>query len=197
MGRVATPLRKMGAVIETEKDGTPPMRIKGGQKLKGINYPMPMASAQVKSCVLLAGLYAEGETTTVEPAPTRDHTERMLRGFGYQVDSNDDTASLNGGGRLTSTRINVPADISSAAFFMVAAAIVPGSDITLRHVGVNPTRIGVINILRQMGANIEPGTIEAATIKKAAEEISAGTLILVEVKRPPPFRLAVSSLEST
>jgi 3-phosphoshikimate 1-carboxyvinyltransferase len=116
---------------------------------------MPMASAQVKSCVLLAGLYAEGETTTVEPAPTRDHTERMLRGFGYQVDSNDDTASLNGGGRLTSTRINVPADISSAAFFMVAAAIVPGSDITLRHVGVNPTRIGVINILRQMGANIE------------------------------------------
>jgi 3-phosphoshikimate 1-carboxyvinyltransferase len=155
MGRVATPLRKMGAVIETEKDGTPPMRIKGGQKLKGINYPMPMASAQVKSCVLLAGLYAEGETTTVEPAPTRDHTERMLRGFGYQVDSNDDTASLNGGGRLTSTRINVPADISSAAFFMVAAAIVPGSDITLRHVGVNPTRIGVINILRQMGANIE------------------------------------------
>ena len=155
MGRVATPLRKMGAVIETEKDGTPPMRIKGGQKLKGINYRMPMASAQVKSCVLLAGLYAEGETTTVEPAPTRDHTERMLRGFGYQVDSNDDTAILNGGGRLTSTRINVPADISSAAFFMVAAAIVPGSDITLRHVGVNPTRIGVINILRQMGANIE------------------------------------------
>jgi 3-phosphoshikimate 1-carboxyvinyltransferase len=131
------------------------MRIKGGQKLKGINYRMPMASAQVKSCVLLAGLYAEGETTTVEPAPTRDHTERMLRGFGYQVDSNDDTASLNGGGRLTSTRINVPADISSAAFFMVAASIVPGSDITLRHVGVNPTRIGVINILRQMGANIE------------------------------------------
>jgi 3-phosphoshikimate 1-carboxyvinyltransferase len=155
MGRVATPLRKMGAVIETEKDGTPPMRIKGGQKLKGINYTMPMASAQVKSCVLLAGLYAEGETTTVEPAPTRDHTERMLRGFGYEVDSNDDTASLSGGGRLTSTRINVPADISSAAFFMVAAAIVPGSDITLRHVGVNPTRIGVINILRQMGANVE------------------------------------------
>jgi 3-phosphoshikimate 1-carboxyvinyltransferase len=155
MGRVATPLRKMGAVIETEKDGTPPMRIKGGQKLKGIKYTMPMASAQVKSCVLLAGLYAEGETTTVEPAPTRDHTERMLRGFGYEVDSNDDTASLSGGGRLTSTRINVPADISSAAFFMVAAAIVPGSDITLRHVGVNPTRIGVINILRQMGANVE------------------------------------------
>lgn len=155
MGRVATPLREMGAVIETEKDGTPPLRIKGGRKLKGINYTMPMASAQVKSCVLLAGLYAEGETSTIEPAPTRDHTERMLRGFGYQVESNNGTASLRGGGRLTSTRINVPADISSAAFFMVAAAIVPGSDITLRHVGVNPTRIGVINILQQMGANIE------------------------------------------
>jgi 3-phosphoshikimate 1-carboxyvinyltransferase len=155
MGRVAMPLREMGAVIETEKDGTPPLRIKGGRKLKGINYKMPMASAQVKSCVLLAGLYAEGETSTVEPAPTRDHTERMLRGFGYQVDSDNDKASLCGGGRLTATRIDVPADISSSAFFMVAAAIVPGSDITLRHVGVNPTRIGVINILRQMGANIE------------------------------------------
>ena len=155
MGRVATPLREMGAVIETEKDGTPPLRIKGGQKLKGINYTMPMASAQVKSCVLLAGLYAEGETTTLEPAPTRDHTERMLRGFGYQVNSDNDKASLSGSGRLTATRINVPSDISSSAFFMVAAAIVPGSDITLRHVGVNPTRIGVINILRQMGANIE------------------------------------------
>jgi 3-phosphoshikimate 1-carboxyvinyltransferase len=155
MGRVATPLREMGAVIETEKDGTPPLRIKGGQKLKGINYKMPMASAQVKSCVLLAGLYAEGETITLEPAPTRDHTERMLRGFGYQVNSDNDKASLSGSGRLTATRINVPSDVSSSAFFMVAAAIVPGSDITLRHVGVNPTRIGVINILRQMGANIE------------------------------------------
>lgn len=155
MGRVATPLREMGAVIETEKDGTPPLRIKGGQKLKGINYTMPMASAQVKSCVLLAGLYAEGETTTLEPAPTRDHTERMLRGFGYRVNSDNDKASLSGSGRLTATRINVPSDVSSSAFFMVAAAIVPGSDITLRHVGVNPTRIGVINILRQMGANIE------------------------------------------
>ena len=116
---------------------------------------MPIASAQVKSCVLLAGLYTEGQTSVVEPAPTRDHTERMLRGFGYPVTTDGDKASLSGGGSLTATRIDVPADISSAAFFMVAAAIVPGSDITLRHVGVNPTRIGVINILRQMGTNIE------------------------------------------
>ena len=155
MGRVADPLRQMGAVIETAEGGKPPLKITGGQKLSAINYAMPMASAQVKSCVLLAGLYSEGETSVVEPAPTRDHTERMLRGFGYQVTTNGDSASLQGGGRLAASRIDVPADISSAAFFMVAAAIVPDSDITLRHVGVNPTRIGVINILRQMGARIE------------------------------------------
>ena len=122
--------------------------------LHAIDYQMPMASAQVKSCVLLAGLYTEGQTSVVEPAPTRDHTERMLRGFGYPVTTDGDKASLSGGGNLTATRIDVPADISSAAFFMVAAAIVPGSDITLRHVGENVV-IGVINILRQMGTNIE------------------------------------------
>ena len=116
---------------------------------------MPIASAQVKSCVLLAGLYASGKTTVTEPAPTRDHTERMLRGFGYNVETNGSEACLSGGGKLQGTRIDVPADISSAAFFMVAAAIVPNSDITLRHVGINPTRIGVINILRQMGTNID------------------------------------------
>ena len=155
MGRVADPLRQMGAVIETAEGGKPPLKITGGQKLSAINYAMPMASAQVKSCVLLAGLYSEGETSVIEPAPTRDHTERMLRGFGYQVTTYGDSASLQGGGHLTASRIDVPADISSAAFFMVAAAIVPGSDITLRHVGVNPTRVGVINILRQMGARID------------------------------------------
>jgi len=155
MARVADPLAEMGAVIETAPGGRPPMRIKGGNKLNSINYVLPMASAQVKSCVLLAGLYAEGETSTVEPAPTRDHSERMLRGFGYSVVSDGSKASLSGGGSLTATRIDVPADISSAAFFMVAAAITPDSDITLRHVGVNPTRIGVINILRQMGTSIE------------------------------------------
>ena len=155
MGRVADPLREMGAQIETAEGGRPPLKIKGGQTLKAIDYSMPMASAQVKSCVLLAGLYAQGTTSVVEPAPTRDHTERMLRGFGYQVSSQDSKASLSGGGSLNATRIDVPADISSAAFFMVAAAIVPGSDIMLRHVGVNPTRVGVINILRQMGTSIE------------------------------------------
>jgi 5-enolpyruvylshikimate-3-phosphate synthase len=115
---------------------------------------MPVASAQVKSGVLLAGLWAEGETVVTEPAPTRDHTERMLRGFGYDVKVDGATASIRGGGKLTATRIDVPADISSAAFFMVAASIAEGSDIVLEHVGINPTRIGVINILRAMGGDL-------------------------------------------
>ena len=154
MERVATPLRDMGAVIDTAEGGRPPLRITGNQPLKGIAYDLPVASAQVKSCLLLAGLYAEGETAITEPAPTRDHTERMLSGFGYPVVREGATARLSGGGRLQATPIDVPADISSATFFMVAAAITPGSDLLLRHVGVNPTRIGVLNILRQMGADI-------------------------------------------
>ncbi len=154
MNRIAKPLRDMGAQIDTQAEGKPPLKIHGGQALKAISYAMPMASAQVKSCLLLAGLYAEGLTQVTEPAPTRDHTERMLRGFGYPVQREGDTVSLASGGRLQATSIDVPADISSASFFMVAAAIAPGSDITLTHVGVNPTRTGVINILNLMGANI-------------------------------------------
>jgi cyclohexadieny/prephenate dehydrogenase / 3-phosphoshikimate 1-carboxyvinyltransferase len=155
MGRVADPLRLMGAVVETADSGRPPIKVKGGQSLKAIHYDLPMASAQVKSCVLLAGLYAEGETSVTEPAPTRDHTERMLRGFGYEVQTSGSTVTLKSGGELTATSIDVPSDISSAAFFMVGASIAEGSDITLQHVGINPTRIGVINILRAMGGNIE------------------------------------------
>lgn len=154
MRRVTDPLRQMGAVIEATEKGTPPLCVKTGSKLKGINYTLPMASAQVKSCVLLAGLYAEGQTCVTEPAPTRDHTERMLTGFGYKVERNGATACLSGGGKLVATDIDVPADISSAAFFMVGAAIAPGSDVVLEHVGVNPTRTGVIDILRLMGASI-------------------------------------------
>jgi 3-phosphoshikimate 1-carboxyvinyltransferase len=115
---------------------------------------MPVASAQVKSCLLLAGLYAEGETCVTEPAPTRDHTERMLQGFGYPVQREGAKSCVTGGNKLTACEIDVPADISSAAFFMVGASIAPDSDITLEHVGINPTRIGVITILKQMGADI-------------------------------------------
>jgi len=155
MKRVSDPLGSMGAVVEGTDAGTPPLKIKGGQKLKGISYQMPMASAQVKSSLLLAGLYADGETSVTEPAPTRDHTERMLQGFGYEVRVDGATASLSGGGELQATTIDVPADISSATFFMIGAAIAPGSDVLLQHVGINPTRIGVINILRLMGGDIE------------------------------------------
>ncbi|MGE6605439.1 bifunctional prephenate dehydrogenase/3-phosphoshikimate 1-carboxyvinyltransferase [Halomonas sp. NPDC076908] len=154
MGRVAEPLRLMGAAIDTAEGGRPPLKIHGGAALKGIDYDMPMASAQVKSCLLLAGLYAQGETRVREPAPTRDHTERMLNGFGYAVSREGDTCWLQGGGKLTAGSIDVPSDISSATFFLVAAAITPGADITLEHVGINPTRIGVINILTLMGTDL-------------------------------------------
>ena len=155
MRRVADPLALMGAKITTAEGGTPPLAITGGQSINAINYKLPVASAQVKSCVMLAGLYAQGETTIVEPAPTRDHTERMLSGFNYPVTTSGRTISLSGGGALIASAIDVPADISSAAFFMVAASIAPESDILMHHVGVNPTRIGVVNILRLMGADIE------------------------------------------
>lgn len=156
MERIAKPLRAMGASIQTTGErGTPPVSIQGGQSLTGIHYDMPIASAQVKSGILLAGLWAQGTTSVTEPAPTRDHSERMLRGFGYAVDVQGNTVSIKGGGKLTATRIDVPSDISSAAFFLVAASIAEGSDLTLEHVGMNPTRTGVIDILRLMGANID------------------------------------------
>ncbi len=155
MRRVTSPLAQMGATISTSPEGFPPLRIKGGCRLKGIHYDMPVASAQVKSALLLAGLYAQGRTCVTEPAPTRDHTERMLTGFGYTVSREGSTVCVEGGGSLKGGHVDVPADISSAAFFLVGASIAPNSDLYLEHVGINPTRIGVINILRQMGANIE------------------------------------------
>ena len=155
MRRVTEPLAAMGAMVTTSDTGTPPLRITGGRRLRAIDYVMPVASAQVKSCLLLAGLYADGTTCVTEPAPTRDHTERMLSGFGYAVERSGNRICLTGGGRLSATGIDVPADISSAAFFLVGASIADGSDLTLEHVGINPTRIGVVNILRQMGADIE------------------------------------------
>ncbi len=157
MKRVTEPLARMGAEINSTPKGTAPLVIRPVDGLRGIDYDMPVASAQVKSCLLLAGLYAEGETRVSEPAPTRDHTERMLRGFGYEVGIDGPQRWVRGGGRLSACDIDVPADISSAAFFLVGASIAEGSDLTLRHVGMNPTRDGVINILRAMGADIEVG----------------------------------------
>ena len=154
MRRVTAPLAQMGARIDTEADGTPPLRIHGGPALHGIDYELPVASAQVKSAVLLAGLYAQGETSVTEPHPTRDYTERMLSAFGVDIEFSPGFARLRGGQRLRATDIAVPADFSSAAFFLVAASIVPGSELRLRAVGLNPRRTGLLQALRLMGADI-------------------------------------------
>lgn len=154
MRRVTDPLRQMGARIQTTDRGTVPLRITPVAGLNPIDYRMPVASAQVKSCLLLAGLYAGGETCVTEPAPSRDHTERMLAAFRYPVRRAGSRVCVTGGGRLTACRLEIPGDLSSAAFFLVGASIAPGSDLTLEQVGVNPTRIGVLNILRAMGADI-------------------------------------------
>ena len=154
MSRVVQPLRDMGAEIETSEGGRPPLIIKGGCGLQGINYQLPMASAQVQSCLLMAGMYAEGTTAAHAPGVVRDHTNRMLSGFGYEVSANGNSVAIKGGGKLAATNIEVPADISSAAFFLVAASIAESSELMLSHVGINPTRSGVIEILQLMGADI-------------------------------------------
>lgn len=153
MRRVIEPLASMGARIESA-DGLPPLRIRGGQALRGIDYTLPVASAQVKSALLFAGLYADGETHVREPHPTRDYTERMLAAFGYPIAFVPGEAALLGGFRLTATDVVVPADFSSAAFFLVAATLVPGSDLLLRRVGMNPRRTGLLRVLQAMGADI-------------------------------------------
>jgi 3-phosphoshikimate 1-carboxyvinyltransferase len=153
MERVAKPLRAMGAQIETQ-DGRPPVRIRGGAALRGLRYEMPVASAQVKSALLLAGLYAEGETTVVEPAVTRDHTERMLQSFGANVVARGGSATVLPAAQLAAARISVPGDFSSAAFFIVAACIGAREPFILEGVGVNPTRTGLLEMLALMGADL-------------------------------------------
>ncbi|MFC3882711.1 3-phosphoshikimate 1-carboxyvinyltransferase [Bacillus songklensis] len=155
MGRVTVPLRSMGAKIDGRENGQfTPLSIRGGT-LKGIHYHSPVASAQVKSALLLAGLSAEGKTSVTEPEKSRDHTERMLQAFGVQVEVDGNTVSVEGGQPLKATTIHVPGDISSAAFFLVAGAVVPNSRIELHNVGLNPTRTGIIDVLKEMGANLE------------------------------------------
>ena len=154
MNRVIKPLQDMKANIESQVGGLAPLRIHAQPRLKPIHYRMPIASAQVKSCIMLAALYADGETVITEPAPSRDHTERMLKGFGCELVNEDLQITLRGKQTLRATEIDVPADISSAAFFLVAASIAPDSEIILQHVGINPTRTGVIRILQLMGADI-------------------------------------------
>ncbi|MFC0271613.1 3-phosphoshikimate 1-carboxyvinyltransferase [Metabacillus herbersteinensis] len=206
MSRVTNPLRRMGAHIEGREDGNfTPLAIRGGH-LKAIEYTSPVASAQVKSAILLAGLQSNSELTTViEPHKSRDHTERMLRAFGVEVNEDETTASIRGGQTLVGTSIFVPGDISSAAFFLVAGAIVPNSQITLNKVGVNPTRTGIIEVLNRMGANIsineQPGnafepiaqikvetsrlkgiTIEGDLIPKLIDEIPVIALLATQAE---------------
>ena len=154
MRRVTEPLRAMGAMIDSGDGGRPPLRITGGRPLRGMHHDTPVASAQVKSALLLAGLHADGETRVSEPRPTRDYTERMLAAFGWPVDFAPGVARLEGGHRLRARDIEVPGDFSSAAFFIVAATLVPGSSVVLRSVGVDPRRTGLIDALRAMGADI-------------------------------------------
>jgi 3-phosphoshikimate 1-carboxyvinyltransferase len=157
MARIVEPLRQMGASIDGRSGGKlAPLSIRGGgNALKPIDYTSPVASAQVKSAILLAGLYANGTTSVREPSKSRDHTERMFRFFGLDIKEEGTTVTVQGRQRLRARGpLDIPADISSAAFFIVAASIVPGSDVTIRNVGVNPTRTGVVDVLVQMGADI-------------------------------------------
>jgi len=182
MGRVVRPLREMGAEIGGRKGATLlPLAI-GPAKLRGITYKTPVASAQLKSAILLAGLYAEGRTMVKEPALSRDHTERMLRAMGAEIKVKGCTVSIEGGSTLHGLDIDVPGDISSAAFFMVAALIVPGSEILIRNVGINPTRTGIIDILKKMGGDIQVGNKRGEGLEPTADIlIRASALKGVEI----------------
>ncbi|HJT98446.1 MAG TPA: 3-phosphoshikimate 1-carboxyvinyltransferase [Rhodanobacteraceae bacterium] len=167
MRRVIDPLARMGAVIASEEGGLPPLRIRGGRRLHGIAYETPVASAQVKSAVLLAALRASGETDVREAQPTRDYTERLLAAFGCPIEFAPGRARVRGGHRLRATDIAVPADFSSAAFFVVAATLAPGSELVLRGIGLNPRRIGLLRVLRAMGADIR----ETALVERGGEVV--------------------------
>ena len=155
MQRIQIPLKEMGANVTSEEKFTPPLVIQPVNNLAAIHYSLPVPSAQVKSCVLLAGLYARGKTCIEENTPTRDHTERMLQTFSYPIDINNQSICIEGGGKLVASVIEIPGDISSAAFLMVGALISENATLTIRNVGINPTRDGVIQILQLMGADIQ------------------------------------------
>jgi 3-phosphoshikimate 1-carboxyvinyltransferase len=206
MERVAKPLRQMGADITTT-DGKPPVHLRPVPRLQGIDYPLPVASAQVKSAVLLAGLYAEGETTIAEPAPTRDHTELMLRAFGVQVETQGLRVRLKGGQALQATRIDVPGDISSAAFFLVAGCLAGAAHFTVENVGINPTRTGVIDILRLMGADLRvhpratSGSEPVADIELRASSLKGirvpEALVPLAIDELPVLFIAAAAAEGT
>lgn len=194
MRRVVEPLKLMNANISASDNGTPPVICDGlgeNKKLTAIDYVLPMASAQVKSCVLLAGMYADGTTTVIEPGITRDHTERMLSAYGYPVniehnidgDSDKTKVSITGGKQLTACDIQVPGDISSATFFMVAGLIAKSGELTIRNVGMNPTRVGAINILQQMKGDLTITNQRMAGGEPVADiVVKASHLIGIDIK---------------
>lgn len=207
MARVAGPLAEMGAVfLGREQNNLLPMAVRGGA-LKPIHFQSPVASAQVKSAILLAGLYAEGETSVTEPSPSRDHTERMLQAFGAAVRVTGNTVTLKGFPELQGLKITVPGDISSAAFLAVAAACLPDSEVTLQGVGINPTRDGLLEVLRQMGAGLEivnerqQGGEPVADIKISGGKLQgteiSGALIPRLIDEIPVLAVAAAYAEGT
>jgi 3-phosphoshikimate 1-carboxyvinyltransferase len=210
MARIVDPLRQMGALIDGRSGGTlAPLAIRGaGRKTRAIDFTSPVASAQVKSALLLAGLYADGETSVSEPSKSRDHTERMFRFFGIEVKEQGTRVTLKGRQVLRPKGpIEIPSDISSAAFFMVAACIVPGSDLMIKNVGVNPTRTGIIDVLRTMGADIalrnprvqagEPVADIRVRYRKLHAVQIAGSLIPRAIDEIPALSVAASYAEGT
>ena len=205
MTRVVTPLREMGAKIDGREEGKyTPLSVRGGD-LQSISYRLPVASAQVKSAILFAGLNAEGITKVIEPVATRDHTERMIQRFGGNISRQENEIQVEGGQKLTGTEIHVPGDISSAAFFLVAGCVVPNSTITLNNVGLNPTRTGIIDVLQDMGANMEihkndadvfepTGTIKVRTSKLKGTTIE-GEIIPKLIDEIPIIALLATQAE--
>lgn len=204
MGRIIKPLSNMGAKIESH-DGKPPLIIRGQKGLRAIDYELPMASAQVKSAVLLAGLYADGTTRVTEPAVTRDHTERMLRSMGVSVRTKEGTIEIAGGQHLRGCDVQVPADLSSASFVLLAAVLAQKADILIRNVGINPTRTGVIDILRSMGAEIDIensrqlGEEPVADIRVRSSRLSGGNvdpaLVSLAIDEFPVLFVAAASAQ--
>lgn len=207
MERVTNPVQQMGAHTDGRADGKYlPMSIRGG-KLTPIQYKLPVNSAQVKSAILLAGLFADGTTTVIEPVPTRDHTERMIKAFGGEVTKKGTHISIEGDQVLSGCQVDIPGDISSAAFFIVAAAITPNSYLIIENVGLNPTRTGIIDVLKQMGASIETtvtnhlgdepvGTIKVQTSSLSGVEIS-GSIIPRVIDEIPLIALLATQAEGT
>ena len=205
MRRIADPLARMGAQVETASGGTPPLTVRGGRALAGTDHRLEVASAQVKSCLLLAGLYARGRTRVEETAPSRDHTERMLAGLGYEVERSRGEVAVVGGGELTGQAVSVPGDLSSAAFFLVGACIAPRGRVRLPGVGVNPTRDGVLRILERMGASValenrrDSGGEPVADLVAGASRLRGieidGDLVALGIDEIPVLLLAAARAE--